>query len=78
MRRTTPTPGRAYRAVEKLATFAPEAEATAALPGTPERQSDIPYVYRQRRGESYPAPKEVYPAAPGGGPDDGPLTVCLS
>ena len=53
------------RAVGKLATLANEADATAALPGISERPRNITYVYRQRRGESFPAHEEFYTAAPG-------------
>ena len=67
-------PGDVYRAVEKLATFASEAEATAALRGNPERQRDIPDVYRQRRDDSYPTREEC----PLGSRDQVPLRALAS
>jgi hypothetical protein len=53
--RTSSGPGRADRAVEKLATFSNEAAAIAALPGNVERLRNIPYLYREHRLEIYPA-----------------------
>ncbi len=48
---------------KRLATFPNVAADTAALPDTPERQRNIPYVYVQRRGETDPAREDFYTAA---------------
>ena len=58
---------RNYSGRGKAGPFPNEAEATAAFPGSPERQRDIPCVYRQRRGESYPTREEFFMAGPRSG-----------
>jgi hypothetical protein len=63
-------PGKADRAVEKLDPL-PQSAARPLLAGIAagetgciDEQHGITYVYRERRGETYPAREEFYVAAP--------------